>query len=882
MEKLLLVDGNSIMNRAFFGLPLLTNHEGVYTNAVYGFLNILNRVMEEESATHVTVAFDLRAPTFRHDMYSDYKGNRKGMPDELRSQMPLVKEVLNAMHIPIYQMEGFEADDILGTLASIGEDAGYSVTLLSGDKDMLQLATDKVKISIPRTKGGQTTVEHYYATDVVEKIGVSPKEFIDVKGLMGDTSDNIPGVPGIGEKTAVKIIAQCHDIETAINSIDQLPKRAAKLLGENVDLARMSKELAAIKTDVPLDMSLDDTVVEDMYNKKVYDMFVNLGFTTLLKQFDLSDIASEPAEPMEIVELEADDVRNYIFDKESYSLYFYSDDSMTGIALTSDGKKIELIETPSVPFSQIRDWLEMLGASGKRLCTHDFKDQLHVFGLDGSSVYFQDGLTPQLNDLSLMLYIINPIGDNYNVDAIGAYFSNATLVPLDLFLGKGKSRKNWADLAPTDRQDYAAQCAKALFASEAAAIETLKKENLLDLYNDMERPLLFVLYEVECLGVKVDTNMLKAYGEKLASQIANLEESIYEEAGETFNINSPKQLGHILFEKLNLPNGKKTKTGYSTAAGVLEKLKKQHPIVDKVMSYRQLAKLKSTYADGLYEYIAGDGRIHSTFRQKVAATGRLSSTDPNLQNIPVRIDIGREIRKCFIPEDGHVFIDADYSQIELRLLAHLSEDPAFIEAFRSEQDIHRMTASQVFHVPFEEVTDLQRRNAKAVNFGIVYGISAFGLSEDLNITVKEANSYIEQYFERYPNVKNFLDLCVAKGKSEGAVKTLFNRVRPIPELSASNFAVRSFGERVAMNAPIQGSAADIIKVAMIQVYLRLKERNLKSKLILQVHDELLIEAPQNEVEEVTSLLVETMEHAVALSVPLTVDVHTGSNWYESK
>jgi DNA polymerase-1 len=876
-DKLLLIDGNSIMNRAFYGIPLLTNSEGLYTNAVYGFLNILSKSIEEENASHIVVAFDLKAPTFRHNMYSEYKGNRKGMPDELRPQMGIIKEILRSMNISISELEGYEADDILGTLATTGEDEGMDVTILSGDRDMLQLATDNTKISIPKTKKGTTTIENYFKKDVFELYSVTPDEFIDVKGLMGDTSDNIPGIPGIGEKTAIKIIKEFHSIENAYNNVDKLTTRIANKITEHYEIALISKELATICKDCDVNVEIQSCKTDNLYNEQSYELFKKYEFKSLLNKFD--DVqTTDNSLDLNIIKIDKiDNLQNVIKDTTQIGYNLITDEEVTILTLTCNGTDVYYIDNKSEQKEELYSFIiDLLNNTNINKITHNLKEQLHALDIDlatnNLSIY----------DLSLASYILNPIKDSYNIDDIAKDYLSIMYSTNEEIFGKGKSKKTILEIDEEVIIDYYCKGSQILYSSFEVIIKKLEEFNLTDLYFNIELPLLYVLKSVETIGMKVDANSLKEYGEKLQLRIDELQVKIYEDAGETFNINSPKQLGVVLFEKLELPIIKKTKTSYSTAADVLEKLKTSHTIIERIIEYRQLAKLKSTYADGLFEYIEDDSRIHSNFNQKVTSTGRISSTEPNLQNIPIKLELGREIRKVFIPEDDYIFIDADYSQIELRLLAHLSDDESFINAFNNNLDIHRITASQVFYVPFEEVTDLQRRNAKAVNFGIVYGISAYGLSQDLNITRKEADEYIKNYFSKYPKVKSFLDTCIVDAKEKGYVTTMYNRIRMIPELKASNFMQRSFGERVAMNTPIQGSAADIIKIAMINVYNALNSQNLKSRLILQVHDELLIEAHKDEVDIVNELLIKEMENAVSLKVPLTVDSNTGQSWYDAK
>lgn len=872
-EKILLIDGHSILNRAFFGIPDLTNSEGLHTNGIYGFLMILFKVLEEENPTHLTVAFDVHAPTFRHKMYEAYKGTRKPMAEELRQQVPVMKQVLQAMGIHMVEKEGLEADDVIGTLSRTCEDRGLEVTVLSGDRDLLQLATESIKIRIPKTKGGKTEVEDYYAKDVQERYQVTPEEFVDMKALMGDTSDNIPGVPGIGEKTAAKLIGKYHNIETAWEHRQEIrPERIANLLTENWEQALLSKRLAAICTEAELAFAPEDARMGDLYTKEAYALFQRLQFKNLLSRFDL---------PHEETDLEAGFVKltgkqeaEELFQKASQSArvgvviqkdaindlpLFAGRKEIAGIGLCFSDDQTYYIEIgKEMEKSWAMDRLRKLSGETKSLAMFDIKENLPDFFPEKREACF---------DLMVAAYLLDPLKSRYSLEEIGREY-------LELLYEEEKEEgRKWITC-----------CHDAFVAYQAAPVlqDRLKKEQMEELFRKIEMPLVFTLYDMEQNGVKIAAKELKEYGEKLAGKIRQLEEEIYEEAGETFNINSPKQLGVILFEHMRIPGGRKTKTGYSTAADVLEKLAMDYPFVNKILEYRQYAKLKSTYADGLAAFIREDGRIHGKFNQTIAATGRLSSTEPNLQNIPVRMELGRMIRKAFIPEEGFVFVDADYSQIELRILAHCSEDEHLIAAYKEAKDIHRATASQVFGVPFEEVTEELRRNAKAVNFGIVYGISSFGLSQDLSITRKEADAYIKGYFKTYPGIKRFLDDCVSQAKEKGYAVTLLGRRRPVPELTSKNFAQRNFGERVAMNAPIQGAAADIMKIAMIGVNTRLKEEGLRSRLVLQVHDELLIETKEEEVETVKRILEEEMGQAVSLRVPLEIDINVGDNWYEAK
>lgn len=869
-SKIVLIDGHSILNRAFYGLPDLTNAEGLHTNAIYGFLTIMFKLLEEEKPEYLTVAFDVHAPTFRHKMYAEYKGTRKPMADELRQQVPVIKEVLHAMGVKTIECAGLEADDLIGTLSNRCENEGMEVTVISGDRDLLQLATEHVKIRIPKTKQGKTEIEDYYAKDVEERYQVTPKEFIDLKALMGDTADNIPGVPSIGEKTATKIITQYHSIEEAHEHVDELkPPRASKALSEHWDLAVLSKELATINVKADFPYELSEAKLGNLYTEEAYIFFQKLEFKNLLSRFDVSApvnkvedgfkiiTSKSEAEKVFVQAEEASTIGAVIFkDLENVLPLFADQAGLGGIGLCFSKEESYCIK---VEKDITGEWLL------KKLADVAEKAETYaMFHLKESME--QVTIRNQANcfDVSVAAYLLNPLKNNYTWEDVAREH-------LGLMIDE-----------KIDQDMKACYESYVNYASVEVLRQKLRDTKMDTLFRDIEMPLVFTLFDMEQNGIRVEADALKQYGDQLAGKIAELEKEIYEEAGETFNINSPKQLGVVLFENMKLPGGRKTKTGYSTAADVLEKLAPEHPVVAKILEYRQYTKLKSTYADGLANYIQDDGRIHGKFNQTITATGRISSTEPNLQNIPVRMELGRLIRKVFIPEEGYRFVDADYSQIELRVLAHCSGDEHLIQAYKEQSDIHRITASQVFHIPFDEVTPQQRRNAKAVNFGIVYGISSFGLSQDLSITRKEAAKYIDDYFATYPGIKTFLDHAVTHAKEKGYVVTLFGRRRPVPELSSSNFMQRSFGERVAMNSPIQGAAADIIKIAMIRVNQRLKDQKMKSRLVLQVHDELLIEAYEPELDEVQNILKEEMEHAAELKVPLEIDMHTGDNWYEAK
>lgn len=883
-EKIMLIDGNSIVNRAFYGVPLLTNGEGRYTNGVYGFLNILFKLLDEEQPDYLAVAFDLHAPTFRHRTFDGYKGTRKGMPEELREQMPLLKEVLQAMHIPIFEQEGFEADDILGTLSALAEKNGIVPVVVSGDRDLLQLAGETLKVRIPKTKGGRTETEDYYAADVQAKYGVTPAEFIDMKALMGDASDNIPGVPGIGEKTAAKIITQYHDIETAIAHAAEIkPKKASENLAAYQEQARLSKFLATIVRDMPLEWDKETLKIGDMFNQTAYELVKRLEFKSMFSRFEGS--ASAPKQAEQTYRFVADregakEVLAALKKGEVGYAFVYENEEGQGLALYQEQLGGVWMEASMAFLMQelLEIFQPFFADSAYRKIGHDVKKDIRFL-----RSYGYDGFTAEF-DTAIGAYILNATGSSYEYDDIAAAFLNETYPSQEEVFGKGRTKKAFAALPEAERTAYGARQAEIFFRARKVMEERLAENEQKSLFYDMEMPLIYVLADMEKYGIKVDKAALLAYQKRLGESLDGMEEEIYALAGEKFNINSPKQLGVILFERLGLKGGKKTKTGYSTAADVLEKLRTAHPIVERILHYRQLAKLKSTYADGLLAVMdAETEKIYSTFNQTITATGRISSTEPNLQNIPVRLELGRELRKIFIPESAEFcFLDADYSQIELRVLAHISGDESLIAAFKSNQDIHRMTASQVFHVPFDEVTPLQRSNAKAVNFGIIYGKGAFSLGQDLGISRKEAEEYINAYFARYPKIKTFMEDTIKNGAKNGYVSTLWNRRRNMPELQSSNFMQRAAGERAAMNMPIQGTAADIIKLAMIKVHRALQEGGYRSRLILQVHDELLIEAYKEEKEAVAKILKENMEHAADLLVPLDVDVHEGASWFEAK
>ena len=881
MEKIVLIDGHSILNRAFYGVPTLTNSAGLHTNAVYGFLNILFKVLEEEQAEYLAVAFDLKAPTFRHEMYGDYKGTRKPMPEELREQVPVMKQVLSAMGIPIFTKEGYEADDILGTVAKRAQKEGMEVTILSGDRDLLQLADEHIKISIPKTSRGLTEVHHYYPQDVEREYQVTPKEFIDVKALMGDASDNIPGVPSIGQKTATSLIVQFHSLENLYAHLDEVkPPRAKKALEENRELAKLSYTLAKICTEAPVEFSAADAKAGDLFTPEAYELVKQLGFKSIAAKF-VEAARKENSLEENFHGIEAFEEAEAVFAKAEAHV---AGGGRAGAQLIAE--KGAIVGAALCFSEEDSYWIKSGGLLTGGFLAGRLADlcrlgEVWMLDLKGSLPFLGLSYGDTVYDAGVAAYLLNPLKDTYEYDDIARDYLGISVPSRGDLLKKMTFEAAW-EQEPKAALVCAGYMAYTAYMAGPPLLEKLREEGIEELYRSVELPLIYALYHMEEEGILVRREELHAYGMRLKEKIRVLEQEIWEMTGEQFNINSPKQLGEILFDKMKIKGGKKTKTGYSTAADVLEKLAPDYPVIEKILEYRQYTKLNSTYAEGLESFIAEDGRIHSRFNQTITATGRISSTEPNLQNIPIRMELGREIRKVFVPKEGFVFLDADYSQIELRVLAHLSGDERLIEAYKSAQDIHAITASEVFHVPLNEVTPLQRRNAKAVNFGIVYGISAFGLSEDLSITRKEALEYINKYFETYPQVKIFLDGLVEHAKEQGYVTTMFGRRRPVPELKSANFMQRSFGERVAMNSPIQGTAADIIKIAMIRVDRRLREEGLSSRLILQVHDELLVETAVSELEQVKKILSEEMRQAAKLKVELEIDMHSGNSWFEAK
>ncbi|MCI8801324.1 MAG: DNA polymerase I [Lachnospiraceae bacterium] len=893
-KKLVLIDGHSILHRAFYGVPDLSNAQGLHTNAVYGFLNIMFKILEEEKPDFLAVAFDVHAPTFRHQMYEAYKGTRKPMPEELIEQLPVMKNVLQAMNIVIVEKAGLEADDILGTLAKKAAADGMEVSLVSGDRDLLQISDEHIKIRIPKTKSGRTEVEDYYPEDVVAAYQVTPVQFIDLKALMGDTSDNIPGVPKVGQKTATELMVKYGSLENIYAHVEEISKKSIReSLIENRRLADLSRVLATIKTDSDVSLDYAAAKAEDFFTPEAYELFKKLEFKNMLGRF--GNGKAKKAGDVTRTFRKAEDQKEFlkqlknVADGQRVGLFVALDGNTPLGAAISTMEETVMYALPIEQNVQLSFFEETVCGGGDADTAQLYRELealsgragIAAFDIKGQYRYLKKDNTDRYFDILIAAYLLNPLKSDYDLETIASEHLKMIIPGRVESFGKKKLTEAAAELP----DKFAEYCCYGAYVSAAAADVLEKKlaETGMDkLMREMEMPLSLVLYDMEREGVEVRREELKAYGDALVAGIEELEKAIHSQTGVEFNINSPKQLGEVLFDTMKLPGGKKTKTGYSTAADVLEKLAQEAPVVKDILEYRQLTKLKSTYADGLAAYIGEDQRIHTNFNQTITATGRISSTEPNLQNIPMRMELGRRIRKVFVPKEGCIFMDADYSQIELRVLAHMSGDEQLIEAYHMDQDIHRITAAKVFHTPFEEVTDLQRRNAKAVNFGIVYGISSFGLSQDLSISKKEAAEYIEQYFATYPGVKEFLDRLVSDAKAKGYITTMFGRRRPIPELSSSNFMQRSFGERVAMNSPIQGSAADIIKIAMIAVWKALREQGLKSRLILQVHDELVIETYREEEDQVRQILTEKMINAAKLAVMLEVDLHTGENWYEAK
>ncbi|MCQ2494688.1 MAG: DNA polymerase I [Lachnospiraceae bacterium] len=878
-EKLVLIDGHSIVHRAFYGMPDLSNSEGIHTNAILGFLNILFKLLDEEKPDYLVVTFDEHAPTFRHEIFAEYKGTRKPMPEELRQQIPILRELLNAMKVTTVSVPGLEADDLMGTLAKKAQADGMEVSLVSGDRDLLQISDEHILIRIPKTNFGKTTIEDYKPADVMAAFQVTPKQFIELKALMGDTADNIPGVPKIGQKTATELMVTYGSIDAIYENLDNISKKSVReTLAANKDLADLSLKLATIKIDCPVELDKEASKAEGYFTPEAYEIMKKLEFKKLLDRFS-TDVTATAAKIPEKIEV-CDSVADFLgklskVSNEEFGLQLICEnEALLGAALcVGEGDEVRRIYV--VDYMRIGGLdagiKEITANMSGRLYTCDIKKQYDFIDANDTGKYF---------DTLIGAYLVNPLKSDYDAESIGLEYLGLTVPTQKVRIGKLLYSEALMSDADGLMNFFCDQAYVALVGGKMVA-QKLAELGSEAIMKDIEMPLSAILYDMEKEGVRVDKEGLVEFGKMLAGRIEELEKKIHEEAGDDFNINSPKQLGEILFEKMQIPGGKKTKTGYSTAADVLEKLAPDYPFVNDILEYRALTKLKCTYADGLVDYIAADGRIHTSFNQTITATGRISSTEPNLQNIPIRTELGRELRKVFLPKEGCVFVDADYSQVELRILASMSGDAGLIESYSMAQDIHRITASKVFGVPFEEVTDELRRNAKAVNFGIVYGISSFGLSQDLLIGRKEAQEYIEQYFKTYPDIKAFLDKMVSDAKEKGYSTTLFGRRRPIPELASSNFMQRQFGERVAMNAPIQGTAADIMKIAMINTYRMFKEEGLKSKMILQVHDELVIETLEEEKDKVCQLLETAMTTAADLAVKLEIGLGVGNNWYEA-
>ena len=904
-KRLLLIDGNSIMNRAFYGIMgnKMLSSNGKYTNAVYGFLAILFKNLEDLNPDYIAVSFDLKAKTERHKLYERYKANRHGMPEELAQQMPMIKEVLKAMNIDIVEMEGYEGDDILGTLSKYGEKQNLDVTILSGDRDTFQLATDKVTIRIPRTKQGKTETDEYDRKKVIEEYGLEPKALIEVKGLQGDTSDNIPGVPGIGPKTAISLIQKYGTIENLYKSIeegtDDLKGKNKESIIENKDMAFLSRTLGEINVNVPIEDTLEELKTEEWDRAKVLELFREWNFKRFIERFNLED--EQPSNNTNIdlanlfkIEKNAtiEEVEQFINNQKRIIFYLgLEDDLNPELIIKSKVTSISIYNNENNTVYSIKNTQNDFNNFLKRVFENN---EIEKLGYELSNVYIilkQMGITinNMKYDITVGAYILDPSIGKYLIDGLIEQYLNLSVS--NYLAQNGINEENSKQITLFDstenqKEDISYKNALYVYAigkMSEILTQKLKEQKELELFETIDMPTIEVLANMQWNGMKVNENDLIEFGRQLKEGINSLTQEIYELAGEEFNINSPKQLGEILFDKMKLTVIKKTKSGYSTAEDVLEKLKKESPIIEKILDYRQLAKLNSTYVEGMRPFInPKTGRIHSFFHQTITATGRISSTEPNLQNIPTRIELGKRLRKVFIPEEGHVYIDADYSQIELRVLAHMSEDVHMIEAFEKGEDIHKQAASKVLHKPIEEITKEERSNAKAVNFGIVYGISDFGLGEQLGIGRKAAKAYIDQYLEEYSGIKKYMEDIVETAKLKGYAQTQFGRRRYIQELKSSNYMVREFGKRAAMNTPIQGTAADIMKIAMIKVYNKIKEKDLKSKIVLQVHDEMMIEAPIEEKEQIKEIIKQSMESAAKLKVPLIADISEANNWYDCK
>ncbi|HHV39500.1 MAG TPA: DNA polymerase I [Tepidimicrobium sp.] len=885
-DRFMIIDGNSLLHRAFYALPLLSTKDGIYTNGVYGFLTMLYRIQEEYEADYLCVAFDKKGPTFRHEAYDQYKAHRDSTPDELAQQFPVLKEILSAMNIAQLEMDGYEADDIAGTLSRIGEEEGVEVILVTGDRDYLQLSSDKTKVLI--TRKGITELEEYDKNRIVEEYGITPEQFIDLKGLMGDSSDNIPGVPGIGEKTGIKFLKQFGSMENLYENIEDVRgKKTKESLIENKAIAFLSRKLGKIVRNAPIDISLEDVRVREPNWERLAKLYEGFEFRSLLSKIPSQEMEVGDADynvKYKIVEgNDYEGIVKRIETEGSFAFKFlFEDDQYIGSDILGVGIKVGDDDPYYIDYS--KNALEIFAQKFKEYFeSEDIKKYGHMVKMD---IFGLLSLNIDIRgigfDTMIGQYILNPAQSNYSIDELGHEYLDIYGMDIEEVLGKGRKRKSYRDLPLETRAKYIAMTVDLIQRLIKPIGKLIEEQQMDELFYEIELPLAKVLAHMEHHGFRVDLEVLKQLGDEFQKRLDDLTQGIFQLAGEEFNINSPKQIGEILFDKLKLPVIKRTKTGYSTDAEVLDKLRGKHDIIEKILKYRQLMKLKSTYIDGLLNLVdEKDHRIHSTFNQTITSTGRISSTEPNLQNIPIRTEEGRKIRKAFVPDKGYVLVDGDYSQIELRVLAHISQDPKLMEAFHKDLDIHTRTASQVFHIPEEEMTPLMRDRAKAVNFGIIYGISDYGLSRDLNIPRKEAKEYIDKYLENYNMVRKYMEDIVKLGKEQGYVETIFHRRRYVPELKSKNYNVRSFGRRIALNTPIQGSAADIIKVAMVRVFRELEDRGLKSKLILQVHDELIIEAHKDEVEEVKELMQDIMEGSIKLDIPLKVDIEVGDSWYET-
>lgn len=882
MEKrLIIIDGNSIINRAFYALPDMSNSEGLKTNAIFGFVRMMFKIIEDYQPTHMSVAFDKKAPTFRHKQYADYKAGRKKMPDELAQQLQPLKDLLDKFNINRLELEGYEADDLIGTVARLGEENDFKVYIVTGDKDAIQLASHKTTTLI--TKKGVGEVEEYNYDSVLERYEMTPTQFIDLKGLMGDKSDNIPGVPGVGEKTGIKLLKQYSTIENLIEHTDELKGSIKKKIEENKDLALMSKELATIITNVPIEVKLEDLEYGDYNKDDVVEKFKEFGFTSLItKLLDIEGGETTIKEEIDLKIEHLDNVEDFIKKAEENKKVIIDvigkegnilDKRVLYVFLSLDGNEIYYVNE-----DELRQIKTLLSNPEIKKHGYDLKEDyilLKPYEIELNSMDF---------DITIAEYLIDSKSStSYECSAIAMKYLTRKIKSKEDLLGKGAKAKKFDEIEFYELSAYIGDILNTVNGVYPKMEENLKETEMDGLFYHVEMPLVEVLGSMEYIGMKVDKDQLNELKEKFTTIINELENEIFELAGEPFNINSPKQLGVVLFEKLGLPVIKKTKTGYSTNAEVLEKLRDKHEIIDKITEYRQIVKLNSTYVEGLLKIInPKTGRIHSSFNQTITTTGRISSTEPNMQNIPVKTEMGRDIRKVFVADDNCKLVDADYSQVELRVLAHMSGDENMIDAFKHGEDIHSKTASQIFDVDIKDVTSKQRIEAKAINFGIIYGKTDFGLSQDLNIPVATAKAYIDSYFNKYPKIKEFMDEAVESATETGYATTILNRRRYIPEIKASNFIVRNQGKRFAMNAPIQGSAADIIKVAMVNVYNKLKENNMKSRLILQVHDELIVEAVDEELEMAEKIVREEMENAQSMDVKLDVDLNTGDSWYETK